>query len=157
MGKDAAATFQRNHADSQNTAKPSTGDATDRERAARKELIKRKRWKRQQMVVAKVAEDKNAIQALQSKVAAVEADESQAEAELDSVKKKEAVWQGFVDSTQGAAKQQFRQKLKNAQRDEAEAKAAIKDYKKNADEIENEIQEDTAKMNAKGKGLVTSP
>merc|ERR1711907_685068 len=103
---------------------------------------KRKRWKRQQMVVAKVAEDKNAVQA----------DESQAEAELDSVKKKEAVWQGFVDSTQGAAKQQFRQKLKNAQRDEAEAKAAIKDYKKNADEIENEIQEDTAKMNAEGKG-----
>merc|ERR1712146_106334 len=108
--------------------------------AARKELIKRKQWKRQRMVVAKVA--------------AVEADESQAEAELDSVKKKEAVWQGFVDSTQGAAKQQFRQKLKNAQRDEAEAKAAIKDYKKNADEIENEIQEDTAKMNAEGKGLV---
>merc|ERR1712146_118087 len=59
--------------------------------AARKELIKRKQWKRQRMVVAKVA--------------AVEADESQAEAELDSVKKKEAVWQGFVDSTQGAAKQ----------------------------------------------------
>merc|ERR1712072_1464443 len=133
----------------------SVSEATDRERAARKELDKRKQIERAKLVAVKVAKDKNEIQALQSKAAAVEADESQAEAQLEKMKKAEDVWRSFTASTSGATQQQFQLKLKSAQRNEAEAEAAVEGYKQNVRQIEHEIQKDTTKMNAEGKTLTS--